>query len=50
MEPTNNKVPKHIGIIMDGNRRFAKRLMMKPWKGHEWGAGKVEKIMDRMII
>jgi len=33
-------VPKHIGIILDGNRRFAKRLMMKPWKGHEWGAKK----------
>lgn len=38
--------PKHIGIILDGNRRFAKRLMMKPWKGHEWGAGKVEKLFD----
>ena len=37
-------VPKHIGIILDGNRRFAKRLMLKPWKGHEWGAGKVEKL------
>lgn len=30
----------HIGIILDGNRRFAKRLMMNPWKGHEWGAKK----------
>jgi tritrans,polycis-undecaprenyl-diphosphate synthase [geranylgeranyl-diphosphate specific] len=39
-------VPKHIGIILDGNRRFAKRLMIKPWKGHEWGAGKVEKLFD----
>lgn len=39
-------VPKHIGIIMDGNRRFSKRLMMKPWKGHEWGAEKVKKILD----
>ena len=39
-------VPKHIGIIMDGNRRFAKRLMAKPWKGHEWGADKVEKIIE----
>ena len=38
-------VPKHIGIIMDGNRRFAKRLMMKPWKGHEWGAKKVEDLL-----
>tara|TARA_Y100000310_G_C20606184_1_gene775593 strand:- start:42 stop:749 length:708 start_codon:yes stop_codon:yes gene_type:complete len=40
------KVPRHIAIIMDGNRRFSKRLMMKPWKGHEWGAKKVEKLLD----
>lgn len=42
----DNKVPKHIAIILDGNRRFSKRLMMKPWKGHEWGAQKVEKLFD----
>ena len=42
MESTNNNVPRHIGIILDGNRRFSKRLMMKPWKGHEFGAKKVE--------
>lgn len=41
-----NKVPKHIAIILDGNRRFSKRLMIKPWKGHEWGAKKVEKLFD----
>jgi len=46
MKPSFNKTPKHIAIIMDGNRRFSKRLMMKPWKGHEWGARKVEKIVD----
>lgn len=40
-----NNVPKHIGIILDGNRRLARRLMMKPWKGHEWGAEKVEKLL-----
>ncbi|RMF56019.1 di-trans,poly-cis-decaprenylcistransferase, partial [Candidatus Woesearchaeota archaeon] len=39
-------VPKHIGIILDGNRRFSKKLMMKPWKGHEWGARKVEKLFE----
>ncbi len=38
-------VPNHIGIILDGNRRFSRRLMMKPWKGHEWGAKKVEKVL-----
>src|SRR3989338_5291645 len=40
------KVPKHIGIIMDGNMRFAKRLMLKPWMGHEWGAKKLSKVLD----
>ncbi len=35
----------HVGIIMDGNRRFAKRLMMQPWKGHEWGEERVEQLL-----
>lgn len=39
-------VPRHIGIILDGNRRFAKRLMLKPWKGHEWGAKKFREFLD----
>jgi len=39
-------VPKHIGIILDGNRRFAKRLMVKPWQGHEWGAKKFREFLD----
>lgn len=38
--------PKHIGIILDGNRRFSKRLMLEPWKGHEYGAKKVSKLFD----
>lgn len=37
---------KHLAIIPDGNRRFAKRLMEKPWKGHEWGTEKVEKVIE----
>lgn len=40
------KHPTHVGIILDGNRRFAKRLMAKPWMGHEWGSQKVEKLFD----
>ena len=46
MNPSDNKIPKHIGIIIDGNRRFSKRLMMKPWKGHEWGAKKVRVLFE----
>jgi len=40
------KSPKHIAIVLDGNRRFAKRLMMEPWRGHELGAEKIEKLLD----
>ena len=40
------EVPKHVGVILDGNRRFAKRLMLQPWKGHEWGAKKVGKLLE----
>ena len=44
---SNNSIaPKHIAIILDGNRRFAKRLMLQPWKGHEHGKEKVEKLLD----
>jgi len=40
------KVPYHVAIVPDGNRRFAKRLFEKPWKGHEWGIGKVKKVFS----
>jgi len=46
MTSLDNNVPKHVGIILDGNRRFAKRLMIKPWKGHEWGAKKIQKLFE----
>ena len=37
---------RHVGIVPDGNRRFSKRLMQVPWKGHEYGAKKIEELMD----
>ena len=40
------KVPRHLGVILDGNRRFAKKLMLKPWMGHEWGAKKFRQFLD----
>jgi len=45
--PSNK--PTHIAIILDGNRRFAKRLMLEPWKGHEYGRDKVEKLISWCI-
>lgn len=38
--------PEHVAIILDGNRRFAKRLMLEPWRGHELGRKKVEELID----
>lgn len=37
----------HMGIILDGNRRFAKKSLnnSKPWEGHEAGARKVEELL-----
>src|SRR3989344_5576607 len=36
--------PRHVGIILDGNRRFAKRLMMRPWEGHRLGFDKMTQL------
>ena len=36
----------HIGMIMDGNRRFAKRLMRTPSMGHRWGAEKLAEVVQ----
>lgn len=38
--------PEHVGIIPDGNRRLARRLLQNPWKGHEWGFDKVKNIIE----
>ena len=42
MEANN---PKHIAIILDGNRRFAKKQGLEVWKGHSFGAKKVEDLL-----
>ena len=36
------KSPKKIAIILDGNRRYAKKLGLHPLKGHEFGLKKLE--------
>jgi len=39
-------IPKHVAIILDGNRRFAKRLALDPKKGHEFGYEKIKEFLD----
>jgi undecaprenyl diphosphate synthase len=31
----NSERPLHVAIIPDGNRRWAKKRALQPWKGHE---------------
>ena len=40
------KNPNHIAIILDGNRRYAKKLGLQAWKGHEFGLKKLEELFD----
>jgi undecaprenyl diphosphate synthase len=37
---------KHVAIILDGNRRYAKARGLPAWKGHEEGAKNVDRLMD----
>ncbi|EGF81244.1 hypothetical protein BATDEDRAFT_10818 [Batrachochytrium dendrobatidis JAM81] len=39
-------VPKHVAFVMDGNRRFAKRLHLQPSEGHQLGFKKLEETLD----
>ncbi len=39
-------IPNHIGIILDGNRRWAKKHGLNVWKGHKEGAKNFEKFID----
>src|SRR3989338_3770412 len=36
----------HIGIILDGNRRYAQQQGNRPWEGHHKGADKVEQLFS----
>jgi tritrans,polycis-undecaprenyl-diphosphate synthase [geranylgeranyl-diphosphate specific] len=38
--------PKHVGIILDGNRRYARKHGIEvPWFGHQKGAAKVLEVL-----
>lgn len=40
------KLPKHIGLIMDGNRRFARSFGLDVASGHDYGAGKAREVLE----
>lgn len=39
-------VPKHVAVILDGNRRWASEHNLKPWEGHKYGAQTLDKFLD----
>ena len=39
-------MPKHVAIIMDGNRRFASGLGLSPDAGHLFGRDKIEEVLE----
>jgi tritrans,polycis-undecaprenyl-diphosphate synthase [geranylgeranyl-diphosphate specific] len=45
-EVKSQPVPQHIAIIMDGNRRFAKKLGIETVEGHKMGRDKLEDVVD----
>ncbi len=40
------KIPEHIAIIMDGNRRYARSRGMPAYMGHFFGSKKAEKVLE----
>lgn len=40
-------VPAHVGIIMDGNRRWAKKRLMPPTSGHSAGLNRMIALAER---
>tara|TARA_B100000315_G_C14460805_1_gene533621 strand:+ start:299 stop:985 length:687 start_codon:yes stop_codon:yes gene_type:complete len=45
----NNNTPKHISIILDGNRRYAEKLGIPKFKGHEKGFNKIKEVLKWCI-
>ncbi|EKD58714.1 MAG: Undecaprenyl pyrophosphate synthetase 1 [uncultured bacterium] len=49
MSIDSRRMPNHVVIIPDGNRRWAKERGLEPWIGHEEGAKNTELLLRRAI-
>lgn len=45
LQVKKGEMPQHVGLILDGNRRWAKALGMEPAAGHEYGFGKLREVL-----
>ena len=39
-------IPKHVAVIMDGNRRFAEEMGLGTYEGHQAGKDKLEEMLN----
>ncbi len=45
-EIATRKLPEHVAIIMDGNRRYARKLGLSTDEGYDYGAGITERVIE----
>lgn len=45
-EVRRGPMPRHLGLILDGNRRYARALGLSPTKGHEFGVQKAYEVLE----
>ena len=43
---TAGPVPAHIGLILDGNRRFARGMGLEATLGHQYGVNKLREVLE----
>jgi len=43
------RIPHHIAVVLDGNRRYAKKLGIPKFKGHEKGFNKIKDVLEWCI-
>ena len=48
-EKKKRKVPGHVALIPDGNRRWAKKRGFLPWIGHRSGMKNLEKLLEKAL-
>ncbi|MBC7120873.1 MAG: di-trans,poly-cis-decaprenylcistransferase [Candidatus Methanosuratus sp.] len=42
----NGQIPRHVGLILDGNRRWAMELGLDPSQGHHYGFEKLKEVLQ----